>query len=92
MSFLEGELKDEIAELSRSIENMKKNLERYTAEEKTLRSLRAKIAEIKLQFLDSDQKTCKCFAKAHTNCFVSNLVNVDLVLKPIFKLVFIFYN
>lgn len=54
MSFLDGELKDEIAELSRSIEKMKKNLKRYTAEEKTLRSLRAKIAEIKLQFLDSD--------------------------------------
>lgn len=54
MSFLEGELKDEIAELSRSIEKMKKNLKCYTTEKETLRSLRAKIAEIKLQFLDSD--------------------------------------
>lgn len=54
MSFLDGELKNEIAELSENIDKMKKDLKRYMAEEKTLRLLRAEIAEIKLQLLDSD--------------------------------------
>lgn len=54
MSFLDGELKNEIAELSKTIDKMKKDHKRYMAEEKTLRSLRAEIAEIKLQLLDSD--------------------------------------